>query len=343
MTTTRSSVRRPRRRRCVVRRAARPDDIAAAEWAAAEAVIAYHRMSYDAALCAGLDRCRILVRAGVGCDNVDLAAFAARGIPVCNVPDYGIAEVADHTIALLLALARGVVAFHHARGRRSRAGLGLAALSAAGAPSRRAASADRRLWPDRTGGGAPRRCARSRRGILRSAGASGGHARGCAAMTISRPALAEADIVSLHAALTTATRALIDRRRLAAMKPGAILINTARGGLVDLDALTEALRDGRIAAAGLDVLPREPPDPAHPLFRALRRRRGLAARPAGGDAARRVPEPGRDRRHAAQGGRDRSRLSPRRHAAPLRQSAAAGAGHGRLMSSGGTAAISVRV
>ncbi len=96
----------------VVRRARRADEVADAEWADAEAIVAYHRMAYDAGLCARLARCRILVRAGVGCDNVDLAAFAARDIPVCNVPDYGTGEVADHTIALLLALTRGVVEFH---------------------------------------------------------------------------------------------------------------------------------------------------------------------------------------------------------------------------------------
>ena len=98
----------------VLRRAQNSDDVSDKEWQRAEAVVAYHRLAYDAALCRRLARCRILVRVGVGCDNVDLAAFAARGIPVCNVPDYGVGEVADHAIALLLALTRGVVAFHNA-------------------------------------------------------------------------------------------------------------------------------------------------------------------------------------------------------------------------------------
>jgi lactate dehydrogenase-like 2-hydroxyacid dehydrogenase len=248
-------------------RAVQPGDIAPAEWAAAEAVIAYHRMSYDAALCASLRACRILVRAGVGCDNVDLAAFAARGIPVCNVPDYGIAEVADHAIALMLALARGVVAFHQA---------------VAADPVR---GWDWRLFPTPV-----RRLAGQRLLIVGFGRIGQAVARRALALDLDvgfhdplvriamhgvarhddlDRALAEADIISLHAALTGATRALIDRRRLAAMKPGAILINTARGALVDVDALTEALRAGRVAAA-LDVLPDEPPDPAHELFRALR-------------------------------------------------------------------------
>ena len=76
----------------------------------------------------------------------------------------------------------------------------------------------------------------------------------------------EADLISLHAPLAAETRHLIDARRLALMRPTAILVNTARGGLVDLDALHAALAAGRILGAGLDVFEHEPPDPAHPLF-----------------------------------------------------------------------------
>jgi phosphoglycerate dehydrogenase-like enzyme len=251
----------------VGRRARRADEVADAEWADAEAIVAYHRLAYDAGLCARLARCRILVRAGVGCDNVDLAAFAARGIPVCNVPDYGTGEVADHTIALLLALTRGVVEFHR----------GIAADPAGGWDWRRWPRPVRRLAGERLlivgfgriGAAVARRAqaldlAVSHYDPLRR------EVEGMARVDDLDHGLADADIVSLHTALTGETHALIDRRRLAAMKPGAILINTARGGLVDLDALEEALRANRIAAAALDVLPDEPPDPAHPLFAALR-------------------------------------------------------------------------
>ena len=76
----------------------------------------------------------------------------------------------------------------------------------------------------------------------------------------------EADVVSLHAPLTPDTHHLIDTRRLALMRASAVLVNTARGGLVDLDALHAALAEGRLMGAGLDVFEHEPPDPAHPLF-----------------------------------------------------------------------------
>ena len=248
----------------LIHRAARAEDVPAGDWSAADAVVAYHRLRYDAALAEKLARCRILVRAGVGTDNVDLAAFGARGIAVANVPDYGTGEVADHTIALMLALTRGIVEFHR----------GIAADPVTGW--------DWRRWP------APVRRLRGQRLLIVGYGAIGravAHRAKAFEMSVGgydpvakieddivaydtlEAGLAAADIVSLHAMLTPESLGLIDVRRIAAMKPGALLINTARGGLVDLDALTEALRNGRIGAAALDVLPDEPP--AHPLFRAL--------------------------------------------------------------------------
>ena len=250
----------------LVRRAKTAGDVADEEWAAADAVIAYHRMTYDAALCAKLARCRIMVRAGVGYDNIDLPSFAARGIPVCNVPDYGIGEVADHTIALLLALVRGVVEFHR----------GIAADPVRGWDWRRWPRPVRRLKGQRllivgfgrVGAAVSRRAAALDLAItcydpLRQ------HTEGVARADDLDAALANADLVSLHAALPAGAGPLIDRRRLAVMPRGAILINTARGGLVDLEALGDALRADHIAAAALDVLPGEPPDPAHPLIAAL--------------------------------------------------------------------------
>ncbi len=254
----------------VLRRARTASDVPAEEWQQADAVIAYHRLAYDAALCERLTNCRILVRVGVGWDNVDLAAFAERGIPVCNVPDYGVGEVADHTISLLLALTRGLVSFHNAVARDPLTGW------------------DWRLWPPLV------RRLQGQRLLLVGYGNIGrAVARRAAAFDLavgwydpfvavdedeSGPrrfhdldeALGQADIVSLHATLEQKGTKIIDRQRIAAMKPGAILINTARGGLVDLDAVADGLEQGVLGAIGFDVLPDEPPNPEHRLFVALR-------------------------------------------------------------------------
>jgi phosphoglycerate dehydrogenase-like enzyme len=192
--------------------------------------------------------------------------------PGCNVPDYGTTEVADHAIALMLALARGLVSYHarlladphagwHWSGaplvRRLRgATFGIVGLGRIGtAASRRARALDMEVCfydpylPD-------------------GAELGLGYRR-----VDSLPALlAESDVVSLHCPLTEDNRNLIDAEALRALKPGALLINTARGGLVDLGALETALWDGRLGGAGLDVLPEEPPDPEHPLIQAFRRR-----------------------------------------------------------------------
>src|SRR5919106_1063767 len=85
-----------------------PDD----HWRRADALIIYYGVPIDRAVVERMERCRIVVRAGVGYDQIDVAACGARGIPVCNVPDYGTTEVADHAIALMLGLARGVVSYH---------------------------------------------------------------------------------------------------------------------------------------------------------------------------------------------------------------------------------------
>jgi lactate dehydrogenase-like 2-hydroxyacid dehydrogenase len=248
------------------------DRIPDADWRRADALIVYYGVPIDRPLIARLDGCRVLVRAGVGYDHIDVAACAARGIPVCNVPDYGTTEVADHAIALMLALARGLVSYHarlladpragwHWSGaplvRRLRGGtFGVVGMGRIGtAASRRASALDMEVCfydpylPDGTELGL-------------------GYRR-----VDSLPALlAQSDVVSLHCPLTEHNRNLIDEAALRAIKPGALLINTARGGLVDLVALETALREGQLGGAGLDVLPGEPPDPEHPLIEAFRRR-----------------------------------------------------------------------
>jgi D-3-phosphoglycerate dehydrogenase len=200
-----------------------------------------------------LPRCRLVVRYGVGVDNVDVEAATARGVWVANVPDYGRDEVADHTLALALAVLRGVVALDRsvregswdleaARPLRRLGTLtyGVVGCGAIGtAVAGRAAGLGMRVL----GHDVPQ--VRSEPPIER---------------VPLEELLSSSDVVSLHAALTPDTHHLIGEGALARMRPSAFLVNTARGGLVDAAALLAALDAGELAGAALDVLEGEPPD-----------------------------------------------------------------------------------
>jgi D-3-phosphoglycerate dehydrogenase len=200
-----------------------------------------------------LPRCRLVVRYGVGVDNVDVEAAAARGVWVANVPDYGRDEVADHTLALALSLLRGVVVLDRsvrdgdwdlapARPLRRLSTLtwGVVGCGAIGtAVAHRAAGLGMRVLGydlPQVPSGPP----------------------------VERAGLEElletADLVSMHAALTPESQHLIGAAALGRMRPTAFLVNTARGGLVDTAALLAALDTGTLAGAALDVLEVEPPD-----------------------------------------------------------------------------------
>ena len=222
----------------------------------AEAVL-LNRTIVDASFLDAVPRCRVIVTYGVGHDHIELAEAERRGVIVANVPDYCTEEVADHTMALFLAVARGVGRgdalvrgggwgvdtvgpIHRLRGRL----LGLVGYGRiARAVATRAQAfgltvvACDPAFPETTLNGGPVRLVDSLHALL---GAS--------------------DAISLHLPLSLKTRSLIDGPALRQMKPGAILINTSRGALVDLPALLKALDDGRLAGAGLDVFPDEPPD-----------------------------------------------------------------------------------
>jgi D-3-phosphoglycerate dehydrogenase len=202
---------------------------------------------------------RAVIRYGIGVDNIDQQAARERRLYVANVPDYGIDEVATQTVALTLAVTRHV-RLHDAEVRAGRWSTGVLrrmlrlrgrTLGLIGY-----GRIARRTHEMLAGFGFGRTLVHDRRADLPP---------GCEAAdvdTICR----EADLISLHLPLTGETRHLIDARRIALMRPTAVLVNTARGGLVDLDALAQALAAGRLHGAGLDVLEHEPPDPAHPLF-----------------------------------------------------------------------------
>jgi len=207
----------------------------------------------DAAIAAS-PSLRIVARLGVGLDNIAVEAASRAGVLVTNVPDYCVDEVSDHAVALVLAWTRGIVRADRAvqAGQWDPTALHLRRLST--------------LTCGVVGFG---RIGRKTCQKLRSLGAnvvaSDPHPP---ADTGGTPVLAfdelltRSDVVILHAPLTPSTRHLIGRRELAAMPPGGLLVNVSRGGLVDTDALIEALDSGRLDAAGLDVLEFEPQVPA---------------------------------------------------------------------------------
>jgi D-3-phosphoglycerate dehydrogenase len=218
----------------------------------------------DAAVIAAMHKAKVIVRYGVGVDNVNLEAARARNIPVCNVPDYCMDEAADHTLALLLATTRHVVA--HCRGVRE-GGWTLAVPLPA-------MKALRDLTVGVVGfGRIGREVVRRLRAfkcrvVVHDPAVPGADVRahGCEPAGLD-DVIRQADVLTLHCPSTPQTRRMIRRDTLARMKPGAILINVARGDLVETAALVEALQRGHLAAAGLDVFDPEPVPGDCPLLR----------------------------------------------------------------------------
>jgi D-3-phosphoglycerate dehydrogenase len=242
------------------RNATTPDEVAAAV-AGADAVLnCYARM--PGVVIRGLERCRIIARYGIGLDTVDMDAANEMGIVVTNVPDYCIDEVSDHALALALSLARGVALLdrrvrsgswtptdarplHRLRGRTfGLVGFGriARALAVKAAALGYDIVATDPYVPD---------------DAVRDAGAE---------PLSFTDLLGRADVVSLHVPLTDESHHLIGADALAAMKPGAILVNTSRGPLVDADALRVSLEAGHLGGAALDVLETEPPAVDDPLL-----------------------------------------------------------------------------
>jgi D-3-phosphoglycerate dehydrogenase len=202
---------------------------------------------------------RVVARFGVGVDNIAVDSATARAIPVTYVPDYCVAEVAEHALALLLTQARGVVRYD--RSVKARVwDLGV------GAPLRRIEGQTLGLIG----------CGRIGARLAIKALGLGLRVQTYDPAPVAPPegvtrvsfddVLASSDFVSLHVPLTPDTRGLIGEAALRKMKPTAYLVNTARGGLVDTAALARALRDGWLAGAALDVLPSEPIAADDPLL-----------------------------------------------------------------------------
>jgi phosphoglycerate dehydrogenase-like enzyme len=202
---------------------------------------------------------RLIQKIGVGVNTIDLEAAKACGIPVCNLPGTNSRAVAELTLALMLATLRRLPQFdaslRHATWSDPALQDGIGELGGRIVGLVGYGAIPRLLAPVLVALGC-RLIYTARHPV----GDALGEWRTLDAL------LAEADIISLHAPLTEATAALIDAKSLARMKAGAVLINTARGGLVDQAALADALRGGRLGAAGLDVFADEPPDLADALF-----------------------------------------------------------------------------
>ena len=224
----------------------------------ADAIMLFHDLSILSELSfSRAPRCRGVVRAGVGFNNVDVESASRHGVVVCNVPDYGTEEVADHAIMFLLALVRRLVVSHQTIREGN--------------------------WDYRTAVGAPRLrgktfgvvgCGRIGTAAALRAKALGldvvffdpylrqgmDKALGIRRVFTLEDLLEQSHFVSLHCYLDASTKHMINARTIACMRPGATLINTARGPLVEETALLEALDSGHLAAAGLDVIEREPLD-----------------------------------------------------------------------------------
>lgn len=201
-----------------------------------------------------LTNCKIIVRYGIGYDNVDIRTAKEKGIMVCNVPDYCIDEVADHTLALALTLARQIPAID----KRTREGIWKLA------PVTPMPAFKNMLF-------ATLGLGRIAKGVLARAGAFGFRLGAYdpfvkeevfKELSVERmepeDIFKEADILSLNSPLTPETKHIINRETLSLMKPTSILVNTSRGGLIDTNALADALQNDKIGYAGLDVFEEEP-------------------------------------------------------------------------------------
>lgn len=235
----------------------------------ADAIVLYHAISITRETIERLKCCKVIVRGGVGYDNVDWRTAREHGIPVAIVPDYGSEEVADTAIGMALALARGL----HVQNVRLRAGrgawdytnvvpltrlrgcvfgiVGLGRIGSAVALRAKVLGMDVVFYDPYKPDGYDRTLGIRRADTLEEL-------------------LSQSMVVSLHCPHTEETRAMIDAAAIAHMQKGSYLINTARGAIVETAAVPGALASGHLAGAGIDVLPQEPPAEDDPLIAAWR-------------------------------------------------------------------------
>jgi lactate dehydrogenase-like 2-hydroxyacid dehydrogenase len=233
-----------------------------------EAVMVWHEITLSSKTLRQLESCRALVRVGVGYDNIDCECAGELGIPVVNIPDYGTNDVADHTLALLLALSRKLSVYdtavrvnpvsnwkHDIAGRICRLEgttlgiVGLGRIGTAVALRAKAFGISVAFYDPYLDDGYDKTYQVQRVESLEEL-------------------IKVSDFLSIHAPLTKETEEMINKESLAHCKADMILINTARGKIVSLDAVFEALAEGRLQAYAADVLDPEPPSSKHPLIEA---------------------------------------------------------------------------
>jgi D-3-phosphoglycerate dehydrogenase / 2-oxoglutarate reductase len=234
------------------------------EFPQADAVIAAARVRYDAALLDRAPGLKVIARTGIGYDNISIPDATARGIAVCNTPDGPTISTAEHAFTLIMAVAKGI--------KRT-----ASALRTRGKIDYFSEYTGLELNNRRLGligfGRIGRLVAKSARGVGMDVVCfdpfvTAEAAADCGVTRLGSPeeVLETADVVSLHLPLSAETRHFLNAKRLERMKPGAILINTSRGGVVDEAALLRAIDSGHLAGVGLDVFESEPPPGDHPLL-----------------------------------------------------------------------------
>ena len=257
--------------RVVMGKATKLEDLTDQECAEADALMIL-RLHVPGAQLKRFKRLKAVCRMGVGYDRIDRPAAAAQGITVLNVPDYGTTEVADHAISLVLALRRGLLLHNEVQRKpdpawryvdtplvqrlsEQRFGIiGMGRIGTAVALRAKAFGFKVTIFDPHLPNG-------------------GELAVGVARVPTVEDLLRQSDVLSIHAPLTTETRGLLDSQRLSLLPKGAVVVNTARGPIIDIDALCTLLKNGHLAGVGLDVVPVEPPvEPLPELVRAFRAR-----------------------------------------------------------------------
>jgi C-terminal binding protein len=235
----------------------------------ADAIMLYHNLGLTAKTIGRLEKCKLIVRCGVGFDNVDRECASQNGIPVVNVPDYGTEEVADSAIGMTLALTRGINYFnvrlqdpnepwtyeavaplYRLRGRVFGI-IGLGRIGIATAQRALALGMDVRFYDPLIADGFDK-------------------AIGITRVESLEELMRESYVLSVHCPLTPQTRHLINHQSLNWMPAGSYLVNTARGDVVDTTIIPDAIASGKLAGAAIDVLACEPPKDNNPLLVAWR-------------------------------------------------------------------------